>query len=56
MLAVEAQQGDEVLGPGQDEDVGTRRVVVRREPLVGLPGDGGDAERPPEAERPIAVP
>lgn len=46
--------GHEVLGVREQEDVGFAVILVERQPLVGLAGDGGGGEVPAEAERAVA--
>ena len=48
------EHGHQILGAGEDEDVGLLGVPIPGQPLVRLAGDRGKREAPAEAERAVA--
>jgi len=54
--AVGGQGRDEIVGTGQDEDVGLVAVAVARQPFIRFPPDFRQSDAPAEAERAISRP
>ncbi len=52
--AVRQQDGDQVLGAGQREDVGLGAALIARQPLVGPAGHRRQVQGPAESERAVS--